>query len=104
MSEQMTPQERAAAIIGGHYDCEDPWYSCPLSEEGCANEHIDKTVCTCGHDDRKQNVERLIAETRRAALLEAAGILQKVYEESFDDWNGYVEGVIETLTRLAQEG
>jgi hypothetical protein len=22
----------------GHYTCEDPWYSCPLSEDGCAND------------------------------------------------------------------
>lgn len=65
----MTPQERAAAIIGGHYECEDPWYSCPLSPDGCANANMGKE-CTCGYDDRKQNVERLIAETRRAALLE----------------------------------
>lgn len=70
MAREMTPQERAAAIIGGHYDCEDPWYSCPLSPDGCANANMGKE-CTCGYDDRKQNVERLIAETRRAALLEA---------------------------------
>ena len=92
----MTPQERAAAIIGGHYDCEDPWYSCPLSPDGCANANMGKE-CTCGYDDRKQNVERLIAETRRAALLEAVEFLKLMPMLTKDN-------AIAVLTRLAQEG
>jgi hypothetical protein len=30
----------------GHYQCDDPWYSCPLNPEGCADER--QTECTCG--------------------------------------------------------
>lgn len=30
----------------GHYQCEDPWYSCPLNPDGCADER--ETECNCG--------------------------------------------------------
>lgn len=30
-----------------HHMCDDRWYSCPLSKEGCANEHEPKE-CNCG--------------------------------------------------------
>lgn len=78
MAREMTPQERAEQVAHMYY--------------------------SRGPTNLIDLIADALTATRRAALLEAAGILQKVYEESFDDWNGYVEGVIETLTRLAQEG
>ena len=33
-----------------HYWCEDTWYSCPESAEGCAND--DETECNCGYEHR----------------------------------------------------
>ena len=78
MAREMTPQERAEQVVRQYYGF--------------------------GATNLIDLISAALTATRRAALLEAAGILQKVYEESFDDWNGYVEGVIETLTRLAQEG
>ena len=108
----MTTQERAAASIGGHYDCEDPWYSCPLSPDGCINVNMGKE-CTCGYDDRKQNVELLITETRRAALLEAAEkvpttwldpLLWNIKLSSCPEIEALLRGVKDKITRLAQEG
>lgn len=32
-----------------HDECDDSWYSCPKSEEGCANEDA-RDECTCGTD------------------------------------------------------
>ena len=66
---QDTAQRRV--IIGGHYYCEDPWYSCPLAENGCANEAIDETVCTCGYDDRVKALDAALQQARREALEEA---------------------------------
>jgi hypothetical protein len=40
----------------GHYYCEDSWYSCPLAEGGCANEHL--RVCNCG---LRQKVDKLFS-------------------------------------------
>jgi len=37
-----------------HKECDDRWYSCPLSEEGCANESV--SGCSCGAE--KANEER----------------------------------------------
>lgn len=47
------------AISTYHRECEDPWYSCPKSEEGCINEGAG-IECTCGADE---NV-KLLAEYR----------------------------------------
>jgi len=32
-----------------HVECDDPWHSCPKSDEGCANEG-EGDDCTCGAD------------------------------------------------------
>ena len=42
-----------------HHHCEDSWYSCPKSAEGCADETKPKNVCTCGADLHNENVNRI---------------------------------------------
>ena len=44
----------------GHYYCEDTWYSCPMHEEGCANEA--EKGCTCGADEWNAAIDTAIAE------------------------------------------
>jgi hypothetical protein len=39
-----------------HLDCEDAWYSCPKSADGCANEFAG-TGCTCGADQWNSEVD-----------------------------------------------
>lgn len=56
-------RERAERLAGGHLDCEDPWYSCPLSEGGnpqVLNE-TDKE-CWCGRDGRAEAIFRELRE------------------------------------------
>ena len=51
----MTPPdytEQAKALAGSHYECEDCWYSCPLSSEGCCDDSVPKDTCTCSYNDR----------------------------------------------------
>lgn len=43
-----------------HYTCDDTWYSCPKSPEGCANEG-NGDECICGADEHNAKVERLYA-------------------------------------------
>ena len=45
----------ASNLAGVHFTCEDCWYSCPLSSEGCCNEHA-VTDCTCGATARKHAI------------------------------------------------
>lgn len=45
-----------------HYTCEDSWYSCPLSHDGCADDRYDKNVCNCGADIFNRGVEELYQE------------------------------------------
>ena len=96
MASEVTQRQRAEAVIGKHYECEDSWYSCPLSEEGCANDGEDKTRCNCGRDDRKVQLELLLTTARQEALREAVSIVE--------DWPLGIEDRLGLLDRLAREG
>ena len=61
---------RAEQIAGGHYECDDSWYSCPLSTDGCADKR--QEGCTCGRDRLVQQIDAALADERRRALEEAA--------------------------------
>lgn len=38
----------------------DPWYSCPLSEDGCHDDRIPKDVCMCGAEEWNAQVRELL--------------------------------------------
>jgi hypothetical protein len=38
-----------------HTTCEDGWYSCPMSEEGCLDER--ETECTCGAEKHNAAID-----------------------------------------------
>ena len=83
MAREMTPQERAAALL-------------------------DRIVgiIPMQPSQREARIEWLVEfaqATRRAALLEAANAMQKRYDESYD-WSPLIENTIAELKRLAQEG
>lgn len=44
-----------------HYYCEDSWYSCPLAEDGCANDSKEQK-CDCGADDINEALEILFKQ------------------------------------------
>ena len=43
-----------------HYYCEDCWYSCPKSEDGCCNE-AEGDECNCGADKVNAIIDGLVA-------------------------------------------
>lgn len=45
-----------------HYTCEDCWYSCPLSEDGCCDGR--SRGCNCGADEHNKKVDELLAYVR----------------------------------------
>lgn len=47
-----------------HSECEDSWYSCPKSEDGCSNDQYSKNECTCGADYWNQKIESALKESR----------------------------------------
>ena len=50
-----------------HYTCEDCWYSCPKSEDGCCNyEEQAKGTCTCGLDFRNAIIEQVMPQLKRS--------------------------------------
>jgi hypothetical protein len=70
-AQQATLEQAARAVLGEHYECEDRWYSCPLSTEGCYDATEPKE-CNCGLDDKVKRLTDLLAAQRAAVLEEAA--------------------------------
>lgn len=52
--------EKLKGLKRGHDYCEDPWYSCPLAEDGCADDRKGPG-CECGADAHNAKVDALIA-------------------------------------------
>ena len=71
----MTNPTAAERIVPKHYECEDRWYSCPLSQGGCANDGQGKT-CNCGRDELVQHITTALAEARREVWEEAVKIIE----------------------------
>ena len=43
---------------------DDPWYSCPKSPEGSANDSIDHNLCNCGADSYNKQLKEDVQELR----------------------------------------
>jgi len=41
-----------------HYSCDDCFYSCPKSEEGCCNDELEDE-CNCGADEHNKEVNEI---------------------------------------------
>lgn len=44
-----------------HQTCEDNWYSCPKSSEGCSNDAAGDE-CTCGADEHNAAIDAALKE------------------------------------------
>ncbi len=44
-----------------HTECEDSWFSCPLSTDGCCDDRQPEGVCNCGADARNSIIDELLA-------------------------------------------
>ena len=42
-----------------HYECEDSWYSCPLSEGGCCDDT--RTGCHCSAEAHNRTLDEILA-------------------------------------------
>jgi len=62
MSKDIIENIKLLALISkrSHYQCEDGYYSCPASEEGCRDERYkDSKECNCGAEDHNCHVEMI---------------------------------------------
>jgi hypothetical protein len=53
-------REEIVRIIGKHRECDDCWYSCPKSEDGCCDDDAG-TDCNCGVDRQIEELTALLA-------------------------------------------
>lgn len=74
----------------GHYYCEDSWYSCPLAEEGCADDRWPKNECNCGADKRNADVDAMIQKIQS----ERAEATQIIPPDCDADWVAIFEGTL----------
>lgn len=79
---------KAESLGFGHYYCEDSWYSCPLAEDGCADDRAgDK--CRCGLADDIDKIAAALDDARREGEQEASAAYKK----------GYIRGLNEGAER-----
>lgn len=60
----LNPMDREAwekRLKVGHHECEDRWFSCPKSPEGCAQE-FSGPECTCGADAHNKRMDTTITD------------------------------------------
>lgn len=48
-----------------HIECEDGWYSCPKSEQGCIDDEAGDE-CTCGADETNAMIDKALREYGKA--------------------------------------
>jgi len=84
-----------------HYECEDPWYSCPLSDEGCSNpNHGDDCTCIVSQiHDWADRLEALAPAQEGEAVACACGTTTPYHAE----WCSQA-GEIVTITQVALSG
>ena len=77
---------RLAPLRQSHAYCEDSWYSCPLQEDGCADDS--QHGCTCGADAHNAALDKAAQDIGRgiaAALAATAGRTDRWGEDSDAD-------------------
>lgn len=84
-----TDQLLAESLAGEHYNCEDCWYSCPLSVDGCCNDAESKE-CNCGYEERVTAIVLAFATVRQAAQQEERERWNEIFELlTTEKVNGY---------------
>lgn len=66
--ELFTVQIELEKLRMSHYSCEDEWYSCPKSEDGCMNP-ADGDDCNCGADSHNEILDNVIKYLKKATEL-----------------------------------
>jgi hypothetical protein len=49
-----------------HFVCDDPWYSCPLSDEGCIDDQAQG--CTCGAEQHNAKIDALLNDDTSSTI------------------------------------
>jgi hypothetical protein len=85
-----------------HHVCEDTWYSCPKSAEGCADDR--QTDCNCGADEQNARLDALLARSNAGSVLVPLATLNKwgealqpyIFDGSYNN-----DGVMDTIAEMA---
>ena len=72
-------EELAQAGKRSHRECEDSWYSCPKSPDGCSNESEGED-CNCGADDSNAKIDNLLCSLLTEIKAYEIGVRAKIKE------------------------
>lgn len=93
-------RERILQLKIAHIECEDPWYSCPKCDDGCANE-AEGDDCNCGADSHNKIVDELLSALstldpeaiKRACADAAVEYLENSYDPESGSWTWTMSGL-----------
>ena len=80
MPEAPSDLEEAEKLASAHRECEDSWYSCPLSFEGCSNDGAPK-CCTCGRDALVKRIAHALVARAEKATEKAAKVAESCWDK-----------------------
>jgi hypothetical protein len=66
-----------------HDSCEDGYYACPKSEDGCANDQWEKDECNCGADEHNAEVDAVFIEVNKEIERLRVGLTRLALCEAF---------------------
>lgn len=93
----------ASQLAGSHYECEDCWYSCPKSEEGCCRDGHNNE-CTCGVEGRREAIIHALHNIRLATLEEVQAKMQELNAMNYDYESQLVRALEAWLDQQIAEG
>ena len=59
MRKRLNLLEELEKLRLSHHQCEDGWYSCPKSENGCLNDN-EEDECNCEAERHNQQIDKII--------------------------------------------
>ena len=77
-----------------HHYCDDPWYSCPLALDGCANNEYEENKCNCGAEEQNKKIDAILEYLSNNGF-------NKNY--TYEDVKEYKEIVINAIQKIGSD-
>ncbi len=69
-------EDQASHLAGGHHHCDDSWYSCPLSAEGCSDDRQPSATCNCGYENRAIEITKALEDAYQRGWVDRGMVMR----------------------------
>jgi hypothetical protein len=86
---------RLCALKRSHLECEDSFYSCPKSADGCTDRH--QEGCNCGAEAQNKEIDEIIEDLKKSdpsPVIAVAEISEEDAKKFLEEWKNSESGQI----------